>query len=290
VPPSSGEFLSRHYRAGTEDGGAARLRELGNLDSLWIVNDPYVELGERFVAHYESLRGAVRHDLMSRQLQHHLRFENGRILDVGGGAGHQSLPLARAGHEVTILDPSVSMLARAEAALASEDGSTRRRVRLKEGRGEDAERILAGQSYDAVLCHGVLMYLQDPTPLLRVLVAMTGRDGVISILFKNAAALALRPALQQSYERAIQSFGTDRDVGGLGVVTRGDRVEDLSQRLENMGATTEAWYGIRVLTDHLFDAPVGDDYRNVLEAESLASRNDPYRSVGRLIHLVARRR
>ena len=49
------------------------------------------------------------------------------MLDVGGGAGHQSFPLALAGDDVTLLDPSPAMLAKARSAsrgcrLMSSDG------------------------------------------------------------------------------------------------------------------------------------------------------------------------
>lgn len=34
---------------------------------------------------------------------------SGPVLDVGGGAGRQSFPLAEAGYDVTLLDPSLAM-------------------------------------------------------------------------------------------------------------------------------------------------------------------------------------
>ncbi|MFI5625150.1 class I SAM-dependent methyltransferase [Nocardioides sp. NPDC051685] len=46
-----------------------------------------------------------------------------RILDVGGGEGMDALPLALAGHEVTILDPSESWLAEAKRR-ATEAGAS----------------------------------------------------------------------------------------------------------------------------------------------------------------------
>jgi len=49
-----------------------------------------------------------------QQLLAHLPARSGTVLDVGGGARHQSLPLARLGFDVTSLDPSAAMLAKAE--------------------------------------------------------------------------------------------------------------------------------------------------------------------------------
>ncbi|HYZ02366.1 MAG TPA: methyltransferase domain-containing protein, partial [Candidatus Binatia bacterium] len=73
------------------------------------MSDPYAHLAERFVAHYDTLRGAVRAELVAVQVDGHLPGI-GRVVDVGGGAGRQTIRLARLGHEVTLLDPSEEML------------------------------------------------------------------------------------------------------------------------------------------------------------------------------------
>ncbi len=91
---------------------------------------------------------------------------------MGGGAGRQSLPLARYGYEVTILYPSSAMLQEAERVRVSEGGDVRRRVRLVEGEGERAAEILGRAAFDAVLCHGVLMYLEDSRPMIKALAAI----------------------------------------------------------------------------------------------------------------------
>lgn len=74
------------------------------------VNGWSPELSERFPEQYETLRGILRQRLVSRQLGEHIREAPARVCDVGGGAGHQAIPLARLGYEVTILDPSEEML------------------------------------------------------------------------------------------------------------------------------------------------------------------------------------
>jgi S-adenosylmethionine-dependent methyltransferase len=60
--------------------------------------------------------------------------------------------------------------------------------------------------------------------------------------------------------------------------------------LADEGIELVAWYGIRVFTDHLGQAPPGPDLDDVLEAERLAGERDQYRGVARLLHLVGRRR
>ena len=276
-------------------GHAPGLRRCGNAsaqDSRGILSDvadPYAHLAQSFVDHYRSLRGVVRRELVGRQLEAHLGPPPQRVADVGGGSGVQAIRLARAGHEVTLLDPSMDMLERARAELRAQPAGVRARIELVEGSGEDGPRLLGTATYDTTLCHGVVMYLEDPDPLLRATVDITRPGGVVSILAKNAGALALRPALQGRYRDAIEVFDSDRDEGGLGVITRGDTIEDLGSRLEAAGADIVAWYGVRVLTDHLMNAPPGEDLDDVLKAEWEAGRRDPYRAVGRLIHVLARR-
>ena len=57
----------------------------------------------------------------------------GPVLEIGCGSGRLLLPLARAGYDVTGVDVSPEMLARAEARLAAEPADVRRRVRLLAG-------------------------------------------------------------------------------------------------------------------------------------------------------------
>ncbi len=102
--------------------------------------------------------------MVARQLSAHLPQPPARIADIGGGAGHQAIPLAREGYEVTLLDPSQAVLRVARGILESEEEGPRRGVRLVEGAGERAREILGGFPFDAVLCHGVLPYLENPYP------------------------------------------------------------------------------------------------------------------------------
>ena len=231
----------------------------------------------------------VRYTLVGRQLEEHLPPPPARVADIGGGAGHQSIPLARNGYKVTILDPSPAMLREAHQTLASEGVDVRRRVRLVQGEGEQGAEILGAKSFDAVLCHGVLMYLEDPRPMIHEL-ASIGRPGaMVCVLAKNASALALRPALEGRYAEALAALDADRDLGGLGVVTRGDTVEGLSALFEEAGLGVVRWYGVRMFTDHLVHRDPGTELPEVLELEWEASRRDPYRAVARLIHLIGQR-
>ena len=106
--------------------------------------DPWAPLADRFVdGHYATLRGRVRTYVIDAHLRDHLPKPPCALVDVGGGAGNQSIPLARDGYQVTIVDPSEAMLARARARMAA--GSTAFRRRAGGSRGAGRDRLAGGQ-------------------------------------------------------------------------------------------------------------------------------------------------
>jgi S-adenosylmethionine-dependent methyltransferase len=253
--------------------------------------DEWASLTDRFVdGHYGTLRGRVRTYVIDCHLREHLLAPPGRVVDVGGGAGHQSLPLARDGYEVTIVDPSTSMLDRAEQLLASEASEVIERVRLVEADASEAAGIVGEGNFDAVLCHGVIMYVDEPEPFVASLARLAAPGAVVSIVAKNIANLAVRPALSGDWRAALDAFGTDRQTNGLGVDTRADSVEGLTAMLAENGVEPLAWYGVRLFTDGWVpDRPAGDPEPELLAVELEAARRDPYRLMSRLFHLVGRR-
>jgi S-adenosylmethionine-dependent methyltransferase len=253
--------------------------------------DAWSEFGKTYIdTHYGSLRGRVRTHVIHHHLLAHLEPAPLRIVDVGGGAGHQSIPLARDGYDVTIVDPSPFMLERAAQLIGLEAPEVATRVRLVEATGEDAPAALEGQRFGGVLCHGVVMYLDDPTALVNALCALVDDEGIVSIAAKNLDVMAVRPALVGDWAGALAGFDADRQINGLGAETRGDTVQDLSERLAANGVETLAWYGVRLFTDGWTrELPASDPEDLVLAVELEASRRDPYRQLSRLFHLVGRR-
>jgi S-adenosylmethionine-dependent methyltransferase len=239
--------------------------------------------------HYGQLRGRVRTHVIDQHLAAHLTA-GGRIVDVGGGAGNQSIPLARRGHDVTIADPSPAMLDRARQVLAGEVPEVQARVRLVGCRGEEAPRVL-GETFDGVLCHGVVMYVEDPDPFVGALAELAAPGGIVSIVAKNAAVLAARPAQEGRWADALAAFDADRQVNGLGIDTRADRLDDLQAMLARHGVDPLAWYGVRLFTDTWAPDRAPEDPDDlVLAVELEASRRDPYRQLSRLFHLVGTKR
>ncbi|MFI6661042.1 class I SAM-dependent methyltransferase [Streptomyces sp. NPDC050523] len=228
---------------------------------------------------------------MARQLDEQMaaRFPVGqrlRVLDVGMGQGTQALRLARAGHQVTGLEQDATMVAVARQALAGEPEGIRERMRIIEGDGRDTGVHFLPGSFDVVLCHGVLMYVQEPDPLLAGLARMLAHGGLLSLLVRNADALAMRPGLSGDWPAALGAFDTVSYTNRLGLDVRADRLKTLTATLAGIGAPLHAWYGVRVFTDTAADgAEVPADVESLLAAEERAGRTDPYRAVAALLHL-----
>jgi S-adenosylmethionine-dependent methyltransferase len=234
------------------------------------------------------LRDVVRQQVLAAQLASlpQLCGRPARVLDVGCGQGTQALYLARAGHEVTGIDSSRELLARFEDCLAREPARVAGRVRLIHGAGEQVPELVPG-GFDVVLCHGVLMYLDDIAPMLGALTHVAAPGGVLSLLVRNGLAPAMRDGLRGRWQSALASFDSKDYVNRLGLAAHAHEPADIDRVLSPLGWQRRAWFGVRVFTDHLDEAaPPASELARLLAAEEEAGRRDPYKRVAALLHLV----
>ena len=259
-------------------------------------DDTWAGLADQFADEaYASVKGHVRTYVLHQQLLEHLTPPPAPVLDVGGGAGHQSFPLAQAGYDVTLLDPSPAMLDKAQQRLQRLPAEAQRRVTLLQADGENADEAVNGRRFAAVLCHGVLGYLEQPEPLVNQLCQCAAAGGVVSIMAGNAKAMAVRPALERRWDDALASFDARGEVGVLGVPTRADTVEELSELMRSRGVEPLRWYGVWLFVDWLdfsgaeLDPSDAKQVAATAAVELEASRRDPYRQLSRVFHLVGRK-
>jgi SAM-dependent methyltransferase len=240
-----------------------------------------------------TLRQVVRQELVTHQLADALPdLPVRRALDIGCGQGTQTLRLARRGHHVTGLDASATLLADLERALADEPRELRDRVRAVAGDATAAVELFGPNAFDVVLCHGVLMYFPDPSPLLDAIAAVLAPGGVLSLLVRNGDALAMRSGLLGDWAAAEAAFDGTAYHNRIGVDARADRRADLTAALADRGLTVRTWYGVRTFTDTApNDAPLPEpaELARILALEERAGRTDPYRAVAGLTHLIATR-
>ena len=248
---------------------------------------------ERWLARLDNLRNVVRQEVVARQLADHVGPPPRQVLDIGCGQGTQSLRLAAAGHDVVGLDPSEQMLDAFRAALETEPAAVGARISLVQGDGLAAPDLAGRSSYDVVLLHGVLMYLEDPAPMLRAAVECLRPGGLLSVVARNGAALAMRPGMRGQWAAALDAFDASTYRNEIGVDARADSLADLTARLHSLGLVEDAWYGVRTFSDRVsVDEPAPSDPRELaalLDAEERAGRTDPYRGIATLVHVVARK-
>uniref|UniRef100_UPI002F906C70 methyltransferase domain-containing protein n=1 Tax=Kitasatospora sp. NBC_01519 TaxID=2903576 RepID=UPI002F906C70 len=242
-----------------------------------------------YAAYSSGGRGRLRHDLTARRVLEELGNRPARVLDVGCGDGEMVLRLTAAGHQVVGVEKSPDMLAAAAQRVTAGSGISEQVTFME---GDIYTLPFEDRSFDAVVCHGVVMYLPDSVTPIAHLARLVGGGGILSILTKNSLAVGVREALTGRYDQARSQIesGQAASVGNLGITTRGDTPAHLDDLARANGLTPRRWQGVRIFHDHRNDwTPTEAEYQEALETEWAASTRDPYRSLGRLVHAVARR-
>jgi len=214
-----------------------------------------------------------------------------RILDVGGGDGGDALPLALAGHQVTVLDPSVPMLAKlGEDAAEAGVGD---RVRGVQG---DIEAIagLEPQGFDLVLCHFVLQYLDALDGPLGQLLGAVKPGGYVSLIAPNRPGEVLAKAtrgVDPAAAFALLDAETNRTLTFDHTVRRID-AETAIAALEAAGCEIVSRFGGRIINDLLPDAaPKADPafFADLLRLELAVCDREPYLRTGMFWQALARK-
>jgi len=211
---------------------------------------------ERYATYLETPEGRLRADLAFANVQELLPVTTGerplRALDLGCGTGTTAIRMARLGIHVTLLDSSASMLALAEHAAV--EAGIRDRVTVKHREAPNLAEVFPGESFDIVLCHNLLEYVEDPGEVLcgaaRVL-----RDsaGVLSVLVRNQAGDVMKAALRAGDLAAAEStltaeWGQETLYGGKVRLFTPGLLEAI---LKDAGLIIRARRGVRVVADYL---------------------------------------
>jgi 2-polyprenyl-3-methyl-5-hydroxy-6-metoxy-1,4-benzoquinol methylase len=210
------------------------------------------------------------------------------VLDVGGGTGGFAVPLAVAGHQVTVVDASPDALA-ALTRRAAEAGVADR-VRAVQGDGDALADLVAPESTDVVLCHSLLEVVDDPTTVVKALGAALRPGGVASVLVANRVAAVLGRAVTGHLEVATALLADP--YGSLGARDTLRRRFDLAAAIDLLtagGLVVEQTHGVRVVSDLLPGAVLEGQHEALLAFELAASGRPPYRDIATQLHLFARR-
>jgi SAM-dependent methyltransferase len=211
------------------------------------------------------------------------------VLDVGGGTGGFAVPLAEAGHTVTVVDASPDALA-ALTRRAAEAGVVDR-VRAVQGDGDALAGLVAPGSADLILCHSVLEVVDDPTGVVAAITTALRPGGAVSLLVAGRAAAVLGRAVNGHLDVAAALLeDPDGRAGARDTLRRRYDAETAAALLTAAGLAVEEIHGVRVLADLLPAAVVEADPQALLDLELALSDRPPFRDVASQLHLFARRR
>jgi SAM-dependent methyltransferase len=214
------------------------------------------------------------------------------VLDAGGGSGVWSVPLAKAGCAVTVVDPTPNALATLQRR-AAEEGVADRITGVQGDTGVLGESAPEGGA-DLVLGHGLLEVVDDVPAALRDLAACTAPDGALSVLVVNRYAAVLGRLLAGRVPEALRMFrDPDGRLDGSASDTLQRRFdsEQLTAVLTEAGLSVEVLQGQGAVRDLLPGSVLEDDpsaAEALAQLEDEAAARPPLRDIATRLHAMAR--
>ncbi|GAA2988343.1 methyltransferase [Streptomyces fulvorobeus] len=214
------------------------------------------------------------------------------VLDTGGGTGNFAVPVARLGHRVTVVDPSPNALFALERR-AAEDGVAER-VSGVQGDVLGLFDVVERGGYDAVLCHGVLEYVDDPAEGVRNAVDALRPAGALSLLAAGLGGAVLARALAGHFTEARHALSDPAGRWGDGdPVPRRFSAEQLTGLVTAAGMEVGAVHGVRVFADLVPGVLVDTEPGAVdalLKLEAAVAELPSFHAVATQLHVLGEKR
>ena len=247
------------------------------------------DIAEKFSRNiYGTTKGLLRQAILWQDLDILLAEMNDgplRVLDAGGGEGQTAIRMAQLGHHVTLCDVSQEMLKRAQAA--AEEKGVSGNMHFVHCPVQDIAQHLASP-VDLILFHAVLEWVADPVAVLQKLWTVLRSGGALSLMFYNADGLLMHNMVAGNF-----------DYVQVGMPKRKKRTlspdhprapAEVYRWLEQIGWQITGKTGVRVFHDYLRDKTQQQrSFEMLLELETRYCRQEPYISLGRYIHVTARK-
>ena len=224
-------------------------------------------------AYLENLQqpwGQLYYDILFEQLQD---IKGKRVLDFGSGFGLVANHLAKE-NQVLAVEPNQEMV-----ALRVQDhpyqqlvGSLDQLVSL-----EDA-------SFEVILCHNVLEYVEDRKAILKEFTRLLKPGGLLSIVKHNEVGRVLQTVVFENDTRKALALlaGQDLETHSMGLA----QAYDLDVAVEDLALEVKDYQGIRVfygLQDNRFKGQEG--WReSMLQMELAVCQEPPYRDMAFFQH------
>jgi S-adenosylmethionine-dependent methyltransferase len=248
----------------------------------------------KYAAYLETPEGRLRSDLAFANLHDFLPLQAKEplfALDLGGGTGAAAVRLARLGMHVTVLDCSPAMLDIAQRA--AQEAGVAEKIALKHGEAAQLASLFPARSFDVILCHNILEYVDDPGAVLRDAArALRGSSAIVSVLVRTQAGEVLKAAIRagdlDGAENGLMAeWGEESLYRGRVRLFGNDYMQSM---LKAASLTLIVERGVRVVADYLPPAVSrGAEYQRILELERKLGMRPEFAAVARYRQCLARR-
>jgi len=217
-----------------------------------------------------------------------------RILDVGAGLAQIAIELATQGHSVVINDISANMLEKAKASAEKVDKKLD--ITWYVCPYQALEEKLAQtetEKFDLIMSHALLEWLAEPAVVMDFFDQHLTDDGALSICFYNPASFDYRNLIMGNFNLLDSLLdGNDYKADNKKSLTPNHPVakEEVESWLKAHDYQTVRSSGLRVFHDY---APLKRGGHNdpdaVIRMELRYSQLEPYKWLGRYLHILAKR-
>lgn len=224
-------------------------------------------------AYLENLQqpwGQLYYDILFEQLQD---IKGKRVLDFGSGFGLVANHLAKE-NQVLAVEPNEEMV-----VLRAQDHPYQQLVGSL-----DQLANLEDASFDVILCHNVLEYVEDRKLVLEEFTRLLKPDGLLSIVKHNEVGRVLQTVVFENDTRKALNLlaGQDLETHSMGLA----QAYDLDAVVEDLALEVKNYQGIRVfygLQDNRFKGQEG--WReSMLKMELAVCQEPPYRDMAFFQH------
>ena len=247
---------------------------------------------------YGGLKGDIRLAVLRRDLfeycaqTSHKLGRPLRILDVGAGLAQIAIELATQGHTLVINDISANMLEKAqERAAQSSANDEKLNITWYVCPYQELEEKLADkkEKFDLIMCHALLEWLAEPAAVMDFFDQQLSDNGALSLCFYNPASFDYRNLIMGNFNLLDN---TDYKADNKKSLTPNHPVakEEVEAWLKAHEYQTLIASGLRVFHDYSPLKRGGhNDPEAVIRMELRYSQLDPYKWLGRYLHLLATR-
>lgn len=229
-------------------------------------------------AYLENIRqpwGQIYYDILFDQLQD---IKGKRVLDFGSGFGLVANHLAKE-NQVLAVEPNQEMV-----DLRVQDHPYQQCVGSL-----DQLAVLEDASFEVILCHNVLEYVEDRKLVLEEFTRLLKPGGLLSIVKHNEVGRILQTVVfENDPQKALELLaGQDLETHSMGLA----QAYDLDRAVEDLSLEVQYYQGIRVfyaLQDNRFKSQEG--WReSMLKMELAVCQESPYRDMAFFQHYNLKR-